>query len=924
MSEQEHRPGPDNQEGLDSSLERLGDSAAQAEQLLAYAKELAGSNAHTRRIEEVAQGLLWQLRKRDGQIEGSSTHYDAVEQNVQTLLQRRKYKEALQTLESTVMWRHITERIQHYSGCDRNTVLRVLMALIANTQDKASFFFGDDEAQELIAIRTTTQAVGNTLLQTMSGLARADITSPTDPYQLRTALIELLCPDSQAEDLHQATDIYLSQNYEVLRAEVLQRTRQATATTEPMTPESAAVALVPPTQPSPTQPPRSQPQPAKIQSTAEARPAQPEQRQLEERLAQTEQRQERRLRPRARRARQSINRRLGASAKQVALATLLGGTLVAGVNWYREQQAERTPYKIKVDASLRPFQEAYETVPAEPIHFERKQIVEDQDFIYPGSILYTADILQRASQLQRELAAGRYQSAKEKERVQHTLQLLASAKKQEPQAVVFRVVEQDGILHIKPLLETRNVEIKKKVQTELLIVGGELEAIVTAMRAAKLGESVTLLYEEGQLANLNSDKGANLAYFDGVRNKNVEPPAELLELFQEALGMEPDNIISIPNANLHQKLLIYLKQKYPQIRLIPIDDLNALRVTDPFANQKEVITAGGLAITAQRVIDMDPEAILTEKCIGERFITEIDYETANLSYGLVFDLERLNKETLRQLEQIHPDEIVKSFGLTSDRITAWPEVHAAYVRCLQAYREKTHRFKRFHWGYDNMAAAYILYARILARTAPDHIKPVLNQLNRIRSVDHFNVALHDNRATFNSLSYHLPKRLHQGDHLLGSNRYLKMIKEYEGRILKHFIKIFSSETVQVHLPQELYVRQQTSWMPTRHPRLFKTLQCDPPNRPPTETFKYEYDTRLVEPRDKHDEAYRLIKQREGVCDKRAVFITTDPRRTATNYPNFYAINKNSQSKETHPTARIQQFMAMEGVQLVEWLHKQDK
>lgn len=611
----------------------------------------------------------------------------------------------------------------------------------------------------------------------------------------------------------------------------------------------------------------------------------------------------------------AFNRR----TRALMLAGLIGGTSLI----FRKEIGQSVgPLAQELRMKLQPklaspesvYQELTQPI-SEPVRIERSQLIEDKAFVTPGSVVHTTDLLYRINQLSNELFDGHAKPNPETlVKYRNTVKLLESAKEVWPQAVRFRFVNEDNKLTLEPLDWQENVKIKQDVQADITVVGGEIESIVGAISAAKVGQRTVLLYLQGKLGGLNSDTGANLAYFDGMNRKNVHPPVELVEIFQEGLHMSPTNIISIPNNDLEQKLLAFLKKKYPTITLVPTRTFNSIHVATGLSGQHQLVTEEGVRLTG-KVLDTHPEAIVAEK-MG----LPISPETINLSYGLVFDVNGLNPELMVQsakTKPFHPDRILEKMGIDKTVLQRHPELQSLYDRAVKADGTGTFREGEASFGYQGLSQGFQFYMKLRQyREANPTTRIALERLNVSRVLDGFNIAHHENnRLTLNSISYRGDmwhgKRVLQGDHNLYRDPQFGSIRDIEAPALRDYFRlVYDNSRISIGIPPELYVRQQSSHVQTLAPRTLNEMSIEPKGDP-YNSFLYGFDLRGYRQRDAWDKTGILINKAYNIAHGKPFYSQGSARHAITKIPGLYVVNKNSLEQETYGATRLQQALALD-------------
>ncbi|GIW67018.1 MAG: hypothetical protein KatS3mg095_0916 [Candidatus Parcubacteria bacterium] len=431
----------------------------------------------------------------------------------------------------------------------------------------------------------------------------------------------------------------------------------------------------------------------------------------------------------------------------------------------------------------------------------------------PGNNFYTEDLIRYAEQLTKHIFNSQnYSLTIKPENIKKyikTVRFLAGAKILYPQAVKFQIIDQRENFKIEPTDYYENINIEREITGDVIIIGGELESVIGAIKAAKKGYKVILLYE-GNLGGLSSDNGGNMRFFDFVENASVTP--EMKELF-DRLGMtERDDKRWVIPANVSQKL-INLLSNYPNITIIQTKTLNSLLIEKEGKKIKFIITEEGIKISGDKFIDSSPEGIIAEKA-GVPFTVE----TVNISYGVVFDVKNLNAEDLERLEKITKEDVLKILNMSEEEIMSLPELKDKYLSFLNALEKSKNDGRQAvnvgfftRYGYSVLGRAIDLYLTYLTQTQ----RSFIHDINERRIETGFNIAINQENgyytATFNSLSYRTEKSYHQGDHNLREDNDIlfQVIREDLKNVEDFLRKLLGNEKLKLIIPKELYVRQAT-------------------------------------------------------------------------------------------------------------------
>lgn len=545
---------------------------------------------------------------------------------------------------------------------------------------------------------------------------------------------------------------------------------------------------------------------------------------------------------------------------------------------------------------------------SKPVHFSRGEIIEDEMFVNRGSTLYYADILRAVDQLTKDQFANGTPSPGYAKKYANTVELLLSGKRLHPQAVKFQLYYSGDSVTMNPVNFRDNVEVKETSSCDVLVIGGELESITTAMRAADQGMSVTMVYS-GPLGGLSSDAGGNMRYFDGV---GEAPRTQVhTRLFRDGLGMESDNLWSIPN-NTDGKLSSYLSRNYPGIRLVQTASYDSTHVEVESGMVNSVLTDEGVKVNAKYVIDTEPESRTAEK-IG---IPET-IETPAIGYGMVFDVKGFDNKTLDQLgrnQNFSPEKVMQMADV-DDSVLQNPDVKVAYDELRSSMSGGHSEAGYMAWGYQAVSKAYAFYMRCLEANPQTPDRKKIAELNNLRKTSGFNIALRDGEATFNSLSYSFNRTIMQHDHDLYRDSEFKLLRDIEIPSLQNFLQMASGDGgLQVVMPHQLYVRQATASYETVAPY----EQSDFTNKPNGLWMTYPMDLRDVD-RGRIGSDRALDKM--PITGKTAWSIRPDASETA--IPNYFAVSRSAMPSQYVGALRILQNLIGQGVAVIDHIKSTD-
>lgn len=564
---------------------------------------------------------------------------------------------------------------------------------------------------------------------------------------------------------------------------------------------------------------------------------------------------------------------------------------------------EKSNYNEKVAGLLQELTK----IPEKPI-FNENDIIKDDIFVKNESQLYSRDIVYYIDRLTKKIFTYHPNPSYDLlEKYKNTVGLLLSAKRDYPQAVKFNVRIKNEKCQIEPIDWQENIEVKKKFNSDVVIYGGELESVVTAVEAADKGLSVTLVYS-GVLGGLSSDTGGNMRYFDAVSGLKVSSAQK--KIMHDALKMEKDNEWSIPD-NVSEKLSIYLQKHYKnKIHIIPTASYNSTHLN--IANNKinNILLKEGVKISATRFIDVEPESILAEKAGIPMTI-----ETPNLAYGMVFDVKNLSSQDLHQLtssENLDPDKILKHFKINKNIIFSDQKLAKKYYTLKNNLNKPTKANKYVSYGYSAAAEAFDFYMNCLEIKSSNEERGKIHELNQARRSGGFNVASHKNSATFNSISYQFgsisKKAIRQNDHSLTKDKQFSNLREIEIPGLEQYLQfVCHNNNLVVRMPNQLYVRQAPAIFETKNN--YNNSDFTAKYNPNILQMSYPNDVRGFELRDQFDQV-SLVNFEQPLWN-------INPNTTQTNIDNLNIIGKSAVQGQYMGALRIIQNLMSTGVALVD-------
>lgn len=542
----------------------------------------------------------------------------------------------------------------------------------------------------------------------------------------------------------------------------------------------------------------------------------------------------------------------------------------------------------------------------QPQRFLRQDLLDDDTYLYAGSKLTYSDILRRVKQLR--LRFFRADVPKEvQQRVQNSISMLLSSKELWPQAVRYAIVQEGEYFTLVPEVPQNVPEMSRTAHADIVILGGELESITTAIHAADAGKSVILLWS-GALGGVSSDTGANMRYFD-YADVAVTPGQQ--KLMQVALSMTPENKWAIP-ADTSARLLTYLKNSYPDIELIQTKTYDTLLVKKS-VNLASMLTEEGVQVSAESFIDSTPEAVLAEKSS-----LPVSMETPHLGYGMVFTVKGLDQATLIAMNKsplLNPDTMLKSLGVSLEAVKTAGQLMQSYsaLKALSGTTDTWSPNQHASFGFHRLGKSYDFFMRLLELRSPD---TELALLNKDRVPDAFNVSFSGGDATLNSLSYRTfkgsPKAVRQNAHDIHVDPEFSLIRDIEIPSLQKFLQRLAGKDLQIITPKELYVRKSHFSVQT---------PFEPADAVITEpsadlTMRYPIDVRAATAIDSYDKTREKIAALQEQYPK-VIEWTIQADQARTDIPNLYVISKNATDPHFSGCLRIMQNLMGVGYKVIE-------
>jgi len=583
--------------------------------------------------------------------------------------------------------------------------------------------------------------------------------------------------------------------------------------------------------------------------------------------------------------------------KQMVGLTFVGALglmgAVTGANGTSFPQAGARDQEEKVEV---------ETAPKRHILPLEMSLLEESELTFDTPLHYD-ELLSIAESIKQRHQSARYPKEEYSQTIAFLLGDLAST---DAQKRFLLRKERDGYVRVQleqeqPLGESR--------PTDILIIGAEIESLTTAMHAATAGHQVTLLYS-GPLGGIASDKGANMRYFDHMSEAVT---FKQKELFQKVFRMEAKNAWAIPKG-IDVRIERYFFRHYPSIRLIKTDSYRTIEVGMQEGKIAFVRTAEGQEIAPRSVIDTSPSGSVASQTSIPRTL-----DTPHLGYGLVFDITGIAQKDFTHLyvdaKPLDLEAIMMFAGVTSDMVKGAGHLAAKIQRYQQLSnsRDIAHAGPYVSFGFKRIGYAYDLYMHFLALHDGDH---QLHQLNQDRIPDGLNIAFRGQTATCNSLSYRTfqgsMRPQFQNEHNLHTDEQFTSLRDREIPALEEFLqKLFSNPSIEVHLPEQLYVRKAHVAYQTLHKPELTDFQYDGAGL----AAKYPNDVRSMTPRYQGDTLQHSIAEIQAKV--RELRWKIDPRSAMTEVPNLYLLSKSAFPPLYSGAMRIQQNLIGLGYMTVE-------
>ncbi len=534
-----------------------------------------------------------------------------------------------------------------------------------------------------------------------------------------------------------------------------------------------------------------------------------------------------------------------------------------------------------------------------------EDVLLDDHILVPGQIVNTRDLRYRVEDLTHRLDTGNRSDPK-RPKMLATVDLIEDARRRNPQCLRFRVSVERGAIDLLPVDELGFPPAESTEKVDVLLIGGEMESITTAIAFAKRSKSVAVLHA-GPLGGLCSDDGGNLRFFDGYW---LTPrPEEQRELYRKALKM--GDFVALP-AGIDSRIRSFLEAEYKdRIKILEVPAYEMMRVNMDGSRITSIDLPAGVSVYADVFLDTDPESRVAEKA-G----LEFDALTPNLPYGLVFDIPNITRADIESLVR-NPRLSPTSIAEFASRSLSGVDQHYLAKMSLEELRKDlssdfAHDRGNYWLGFKAVAEGFNFYMQLKGINSDSE---GLKMLNRARRTSGFNIALNGGSGNFNSISYSFGFTLLQHAHSLSEDDRLRPLREIEVPELQTYLRyVANNPNLTVRMPEQFYVRKSTAHFMTQYPYVRADFKREQPESG-SHWMMYPMDYRSISPRNSRERTQfnRLFWSGD------VVYWQCRPNVCETDIENLYLLNKSMLTPEYSGATRILQNFITTGVALAEKL-----
>jgi hypothetical protein len=498
------------------------------------------------------------------------------------------------------------------------------------------------------------------------------------------------------------------------------------------------------------------------------------------------------------------------------------------------------------------------------------------DLIRPGYRISSRDLAYLAKWAERSLADN---PRGQKQALTNLKKLADEARSRFPQVIWYQVEREGDRIKLIPQDWNPSPHITRRTHADIVIVGGELSSLCTAVEAAENGLSVAVVYA-GPLGGLSSDEGGNLRFFDVM--KSTSHPIGQKKIWR---ALKVIGYCAIPTG-INEKLRQFVTDEYEgKIELIQTESYDSLVADFDSREVDALITTEGVEITGSRYIDMDPESRFAEKCA-----IPMNTDTQHLSYGLVFTIDGIQERDWLRLDNaafVTPEKIAAFAGVSLQVAIDDPQVRHSYERLKKfVANNRLIHGKQYSFGYPALAQGFDFYMQCRGIVRSDD--RALQWVNKHRSASGFNIAMFPDQTVFNSISYKLEPSILQHSHSLKKDGEFQPIRKYDVPSLERYFKwVSGNPNLTIHMPDQFYVRSASAFFETLHP--YEKSEFNQPARTAFHTY-YPMDLRDLSQRDPYSWPIVMSYVKKA---KYSHFWDARPSATYTRLENLFLVNKSA-------------------------------
>ena len=528
----------------------------------------------------------------------------------------------------------------------------------------------------------------------------------------------------------------------------------------------------------------------------------------------------------------------------------------------------------------------------------------DPDFFYDGSIVSARDLQYIQERSMRALSNPKSQGdLTSLARTKRTIEIIDKFRAKYPQTTLCQCRLNSDTLVLTPYDWKAPDEAASRYVSDVVVIGGELPSLTTAMEASEHGYKVTVVYA-GPLGGICADTGANLRFFDC--ESPTSHPESQVKLFADALGITnrdqhevllvehslslkrcvlPSSDVSLPTG-MDAILAAYFAKHYRDtITFVKTHSYDSLNVQLDGNRLTHIATAEGAQVSGQYFIDTDPDSRVAEKC-G----VPMDINTPDLCNGVVFGVSPLTTRDLDRLEshkRISPENLMKLTGVTLDQVRASQSAYKSYLLLRSCIADDWFsKRQECRWGYCALARGFDFKMQCEEIACPGDSK--LHWLNSHRRAKGFNISIYGDNCAFNSVDYFFPKTILQYSPGMANDANFDAIRTIDMPALQDYFRYASGNpALTLWAPTELYVRKSTAFFKILHPYQRSEFNHNPSTKYYT---YYPMDLRGLRVRDMY--GWTIVSGYMDTCRGRHLW-GCRASATETTVGNLFLINKDA-------------------------------